>query len=233
MIDGVGAGREAASSSSRTRVRRLPARGRYDKDTIYRVLDDALLCYVALVADQSPHVIPMTCARHDDELLLHGSTASRLMRILTAGSDVCVCVTHLDGVVIARSIFDTSMNYRSVVIFGRARALVEQNAKLDALRLLVDRLIPGRWSEARPPTEQELKSTTVLAVSLAEASAKVRVGGPQDDEDDLALPFWAGEIPLRTISLAPVADARLAPDVPVPLSVQRFRTERVAGVGDA
>jgi uncharacterized protein len=208
--------------SDRTRIRRLPKRGVYERDTIYRIVDDALIGHVGIVSEGSPVVIPMAVARRNDDLLLHGSTASRLTRSLAAGADVCVCISHLDGVVVARSVFDNSMNYRSVVIFGRASPLTEPTDKLEALRTLVEHLIPGRWQEARHPSEKELRATTILTLPLDEASAKVRSGPPQDDEADLSLPVWAGEIPLRMTSLPPIPDPTLSPQLSVSESVTRF-----------
>jgi uncharacterized protein len=216
--------------TARTRVRRVPERGRYDRVTIEAVIDAALICHVGFVAAGSPYVIPMACARDGDRLLLHGSTASRVMRTLTSGSEVCVTVTHLDGVVLARSAFDSSMNYRSVVVVGRAEAITDARAKLDALRILVERLIPGRWDEAREPSDKELRATTILWVPLSEASAKIRSGPPRDAQDDLSLEVWAGEIPLEMVSLDPVSDPLLASEVPLPPSVKRFRDERVAKI---
>src|SRR5687768_2801512 len=149
--------------TERTRVRRLPARGFYDRETIYEILDDALICHVGFVVDGSPFVMPMVSARAGDNLLLHGSTAGRLTRRLADGADVCVTVTHLDGLVVARSVFDSSMNYRSVVVLGKARPVTEPDEKLEAMRAITEHLLPGRWAEARHPNQQELKATTILA----------------------------------------------------------------------
>jgi len=205
----------------------VPERGRYDRESIEAVIDDALVCHVGFVSDGSPYVIPMACARDGEQLLLHGSSASRLMRTLTSGAEVCVTVTHLDGVILARSVFDNSMNYRSVVVLGQAQAITDPDEKLVALRKLVEHLVPGRWEEAREPNESELKATTILSVPLSEASAKIRSGPPRDDEADLSLDVWAGEIPLRPISLDPVPDPLLRAGIPVPPSVGRFRAQRV------
>jgi nitroimidazol reductase NimA-like FMN-containing flavoprotein (pyridoxamine 5'-phosphate oxidase superfamily) len=212
--------------NDRTRIRRQPKRAAYDRETIYRILDEALIGHVGFVVDGSPYVIPMAVARRDDELLLHGSTASRLMRHIADGADVCVSVTHLDGVVVARSVFDNSMNYRSVVVFGRARPITQPDEKIAALQVLVEHLVPGRWREARHPNDKELRATTIIALPIDEASAKVRSGPPQDDEADLDLPIWAGEIPLRTVALSPVADPLLEQEMVVPESVERFRRGR-------
>jgi nitroimidazol reductase NimA-like FMN-containing flavoprotein (pyridoxamine 5'-phosphate oxidase superfamily) len=207
--------------SKRTRVRRIPRRGLYKRNEIYEILDGALICHVGFISDGFPHVLPMVAARSGNRLLIHGSTASRLTRTLAGGADVCVAVTQLDGVVVARAVFDNSMNYRSVVIFGRAHAVPEAD-KVNALKALVEHVLPGRWDEARGPNQKELRATTILALPIDEASAKVRSGPPQDDERDLALPIWAGEIPLRTVAAKPVPDPRLAPAIPLPASVEDF-----------
>jgi nitroimidazol reductase NimA-like FMN-containing flavoprotein (pyridoxamine 5'-phosphate oxidase superfamily) len=219
--------RSSGSDTTRTRIRRVPERGRYDAETIEAIIDDALVCHVGFVSEGTPYVIPMACARDGDRLLVHGSTASRLVRALQTDTEVCVTVTHLDGVVVSRSVFDSSMNYRSAVVIGRAEAITEPASKLEALRILVERLMPGRWEEARRPSDQELRATTILSIPLEEASAKVRSGPPQDDEDDLSLEVWAGEIPLRMVALDPAPDPRLGPGIPLPASVELFRKERV------
>jgi nitroimidazol reductase NimA-like FMN-containing flavoprotein (pyridoxamine 5'-phosphate oxidase superfamily) len=215
----------------RTRVRRQPTRGVYDRDTIYRIVDEAMIGHVGFVSAGSPHVIPMVVVRRDDELLLHGSAGSRLMRHLATGAELCVCVTHLDGVIVARSVFDNSMNYRSVVIFGRARLVTDLREKAEALRTVVEKVLPGRWEEARQPSDKELRATTILVLPLEEASAKVRSGPPQDDEADLDLPIWAGEIPLRMESLAPLPDPLLSGEIQVPESVRRFSVPPVTEKG--
>ncbi|MDQ4059378.1 MAG: pyridoxamine 5'-phosphate oxidase family protein [Actinomycetota bacterium] len=209
---------------SRTRVRRQPRRGFYDGPTIHGILDEALIGHVGFVMDELPYVIPMVVVRRGEELLLHGSAASRLTRHLAAGAEVCVCVTHLDGIVVSRSVFDNSMNYRSVVVFGRARTIIDEDEKLKALHAIVERLLPGRWQEARNPSDKELRATTILALPLTTASAKVRSGPPQDDAADLELPVWAGEIPLEIVSLDPRPDPLLGDDIAVPDSVARFRS---------
>ena len=218
------------AATPRTRVRRVPERGRYDRATIEAVIDDALVCHVGFVSDGSPYVIPMACARDGERLLLHGSTASRLMRTLTAGAEVCVTVTHLDGVILARAAFDNSMNYRSAVVVGRAEAITDPERKLDALRALVERLIPGRWEEARGPNDSELRATTILSLPLSEASAKIRTGPPRDAEEDLELDVWAGELPIRMVSLDPVPDPLLRAEIPASASVDRFRDQRIPPV---
>ena len=182
--------------SARTEVKRHPERGVYDRATIDAILDEALICHVGFVVDGQPFVIPTIHARDGDTLYLHGSPASRMLRSIKAGVDVCVTVTLLDGLVLARSVYNHSMNYRSVLVLGRARELTDRAEKLRAMECVVEHVVPGRWSEARQPNEGELKGTTILALPLDEASAKVRTGPPKDFDDDLSLPVWAGVIPL-------------------------------------
>jgi uncharacterized protein len=222
--------RDMRGANERTRVRRQPSRGFYDRKTIYEILDDALIGHVGFVSDGLPIVIPMVVVRRGDDLLIHGSTASRLTRRLGSGVDICVTVTHLDGVIVARSVFDNSMNYRSVVVFGHARAITDPDEKLEALHTIVEHVLAGRWDEARRPNTKELRATTILELPLEEASAKIRSGPPKDDEADLELPVWAGEIPIRTVSGVPRPDPVLGSDIPVPESVTRFR---VAGIPPA
>ena len=217
--------------SDRTRVRRKAGRGRYDRETIHAILDEAFVGHVGFVVDSVPHVTPMVIARSGDELLLHGTTRGRLMCHLEGGSEVCVEVTHVDGLIVSRPLFDSSMNYRSVVVFGLARPVTKPDEKLDALRAIVEHVLPGRWEEARPPSASELRSTSILAVPLTEASAKVRSGPPQDAEADLNAAAWAGEIRLRVISLPPIRDPLLADGIPVPASVERFDPSRFAEPG--
>ena len=182
--------------TERTRVRRLPERASYDRDLAFAILDEALVCHVGICTDDGPVVIPTTFARMGEHLVIHGSPASRLLRTAGGGTDVCVTVTLVDGLVLARSAFHHSMNYRSVVVFGRAEPIVDLDAKRAALDVLVDHLVPGRGQDARGPTEKELRSTLVLSLPLREVSVKQRTGGPKDDEDDLALDVWAGVVPL-------------------------------------
>jgi nitroimidazol reductase NimA-like FMN-containing flavoprotein (pyridoxamine 5'-phosphate oxidase superfamily) len=202
--------------SPRTEVKRLPERARYDTEIVHGILDEALVCHVGFVVDGQPVVIPTIHARRGDRLYLHGSPANRMLRTLKRQVDVCVTVTLVDGLVLARSAFHHSMNYRSVVVFGAAREVSDPVEKLAAFRALVDHVAPGRWDDVRAPNEKEIRSTLVLVLALAEASAKVRTGPPLDDEADYALPAWAGELPLRTVPGAPVGDPRLAPGAVVP-----------------
>jgi uncharacterized protein len=200
----------------RTRVQRHPERGVYDRETIDAILDEALISHVGFVVDGQPFVIPMIHARADDVLYLHGSTASRLVRALAEGVDVSVTATLLDGIVLARSVYNHSMNYRSAVVLGRARPVVDPDEKLAALETIVEHLVPGRWSDARLPDKKELKATTVLALPLDEASAKIRTGPPKEWDEDLDLPIWAGVIPLRLVSDAAETDAAVPADVELP-----------------
>jgi uncharacterized protein len=206
--------------TARTRVRRLPKRGYYDRDTVHAVLDAGVLCHVGYVIDEQPYVTPTCHWRHGDRLYWHGSSASRMLRHLKQGVPACVTVTHLDGFVLARSGFHHSVNYRSVMALGRAR-LVPDEAKLEALEGFVERLFPGRWGELRPPTGQELKATTVLWLDLDEVSAKVRTGPPIDDEEDYALPVWAGVLPVSSVRGMPEPDPRLDPGIALPDYLRR------------
>jgi nitroimidazol reductase NimA-like FMN-containing flavoprotein (pyridoxamine 5'-phosphate oxidase superfamily) len=192
--------------TARTTVKRHPERGDYDRATIGPILDEALICHVGFVVDGQPFVIPTIHARDGDTLYIHGSPGSRMLRTVKEGVDVCVTVTLLDGLVLARSVYNHSMNYRSVVVVGRAHEVTDREQKLRAMRCVVDQVVPGRWEDARQPNEAEIKGTTILAISLEEASAKIRSGPPTDDEADLDLPVWAGVIPLELHPSAPVAD---------------------------
>jgi nitroimidazol reductase NimA-like FMN-containing flavoprotein (pyridoxamine 5'-phosphate oxidase superfamily) len=208
--------------SARTTVKRHPERAAYDRSTIDAILDEALICHVGFVHDGQPFVIPTIHARDGDTLFLHGSPGSRMLRNLKQGIDICVTATLLDGLVLARSVYHHSMNYRSVVVLGRAREVTDRNEKLHAMERVVEHVVEGRWREARQPSEGELGGTTILALSLDEASAKIRSGGPKDDEDDLTLPVWAGVIPLALEPRPPVADN----DLPAPPYATRYLRTR-------
>lgn len=209
--------------SERTRVRRAAERAEYDPGRINAILDEALICHVGIVsAEGYPVVIPTIHARHEDTLYLHGSPASRLLRSMKSGADICVTVTLIDGLVVARSAFHNSMNYRSVVVFGTPRIVEERAEKLAALELLTDQLIEGRWAESRPVLEKEIKGTLVVALPLGEASAKVRTGGPIDEEDDYNFPIWAGVVPLQLAAGDPIDDWRLLEGIEPPASVVEY-----------
>jgi nitroimidazol reductase NimA-like FMN-containing flavoprotein (pyridoxamine 5'-phosphate oxidase superfamily) len=197
------------SPTKRTQVMRLPKRGDYSAATIHSILDAGFLCHVGFVADGQPFVIPTSYGRSGDTLYVHGSAASRTLRTLAAGVEVCVTVTLVDGLVLARSAFHHSMNYRSVVLFGTATLVEAADEKTAALRAISEQIVPGRWDDVRWPTEQELKATKVLALPISEASAKVRTGPPLDDEEDYAMKVWAGILPFRVQPQAPLPDPRL------------------------
>jgi nitroimidazol reductase NimA-like FMN-containing flavoprotein (pyridoxamine 5'-phosphate oxidase superfamily) len=203
--------------SERTRVRRIPQRAAYDRATVHAILDEAMTCHVGLSNGEQPIVIPTIHWRVGDELFLHGSAASRMLEHGGDGAPLCVTVSLIDGLVFARSAFHHSMNYRSVVILGRARLVAEREEKLAALSALVNRFSPGRAERVRAPSDLELKATAVLSLPLSEASAKVRSGGPNDDEADLALPVWAGVIPLQLVALAPQIAEPITPGEAAPL----------------
>jgi nitroimidazol reductase NimA-like FMN-containing flavoprotein (pyridoxamine 5'-phosphate oxidase superfamily) len=209
--------------TARTRLHRLPKRGSHDAATIHAILDAGFLAHVGFQVHGQPFVIPTLYGRQDDTLFLHGSAASRMLRQLETGVSACVTVTLVDGIVLARSAFHHSMNYRSVVAFGTARKIAEAEAKTRALRVIADHVMPGRWQDARQPSEKELKATAVLEFQIEEASAKIRTGPPLDEEADYALPVWAGILPLRLESKEPVADPRLKPGVAVPEYALRYR----------
>ena len=206
----------------RTKLGRLPARGSYDRELIHSILDEGFICHVGFVADGQPFVIPTGYGRKDDNIFFHGSTASRMLRNLVSGIPVCVTVTLVDGLVLARSAFHHSMNYRSVVILGTATLVTDEEEKLEALRVITDNIIRGRWDEVRQPNESEMKATSVLKLPIVEASAKVRTGPPKDDDEDYDLPVWAGVLPLVTRPAEPLADPDLRVQADVPASVRRY-----------
>jgi uncharacterized protein len=210
--------------SSRTRVRRMPARAGYERETIEAILDEGLVAHLGFAVDGEPYVIPTLHARVGESVYFHGSSASRTVRALAAGAQMCLTVTLLDGLVLARSAVHHSVNYRSVVVLGQATAIVEPSEKMTAIEAFTERLIPGRWEEVRPPTAKELKAIQVLSLPLSEASAKLRTGPPMDDEEDYALDTWAGTIPLDLVAGAPIPDARLAEGIPLSPSAEAWRT---------
>jgi nitroimidazol reductase NimA-like FMN-containing flavoprotein (pyridoxamine 5'-phosphate oxidase superfamily) len=212
--------------TERTRLRRYPARGDFDEATIRAILDEALVCHMGFAVDGQPYVIPTLCARVDDELYVHGSAASRALRGLSGGIPVCVTATLIDGLVLARSAFHHSVNYRSVVVLGTAELIESAEEKEAALRRFVERVVPGRWEDVRGPTDRELRATSVLRLPLGEASAKVRSGGPVDDAEDLGLDVWAGVIPLELRALAPIADPALRKGIDTPEYAERYVRKR-------
>ena len=218
---------EPSAPTPRTRLTREPHRGVYNRAAAYAILDEAFICHVGFVVDGQPFVIPTSYGRKGDDLYIHGSAASRMLRGIDAGIPVCVTVTLLDGLVLARSIFNHSMNYRSVVVLGTATAVQDPAEKLEALRALSEHILPGRWNDVRQPNPQELKATMIVRLPIEEFSAKVRQGPPIDDEEDYSFPTWAGVIPLSMAPATPVSDARLNPAQPVPAYAASYSRERM------
>jgi nitroimidazol reductase NimA-like FMN-containing flavoprotein (pyridoxamine 5'-phosphate oxidase superfamily) len=215
--------------TERTTVRRLPKRGAYERDTITAIVDEALICHVGFVVEGQPMVIPTIHTRIGDTLYFHGSVASRMLRSLREGVDACVTVTILDGLVLARSAFHHSMNYRSVVVLGKAREVVDPDEKARVLTALVEHVVRGRSKDARGPNEAEMKATLVLSMELSEASAKIRTGGPVDDEEDYALPMWAGVLPLRLTPGEPEPDEHMAKGAVAPGYLRNYTRKPVTG----
>jgi len=212
--------------TKRNTVVRAPDQAAYDRETIYRILDEAFVCHVGFVQDGQPFVIPTLHARRDDALLLHGATKSRLMEHMEAGNEVCVSVTLLDGLVLARSVFHHSVNYRSAVLFGAGSLVGSDEEKLRALECFTERVMPGRWADVRKPNHQELKATSVVSIAIDSAAAKVSVGPPEDNEEDYQLPVWAGVLPIRR-QFGPLEnDPKLSSDIPVPEYLGAYLNER-------
>ena len=219
--------------SKRTELRRIPDRGSHDWATINQILDAGFLAHVGFCVEGQPFVIPTLYGRNGERLYLHGSAVSRMLRELETGIPTCVTVTLVDGLVLSRSAFDHSMNYRSVVAFGRARKVVDPEQKTKSLRVISEHLIAGRWEDVRAPSEKELKATTVLEFSIEEASSKVRSGPPLDDESDYGLPVWAGVLPLEIRSRPPIPDDKLVEGVTLPDYVRRYDTRLEGGAGNS
>lgn len=211
--------------TNRTQLRRLPKRGFHDAETIHAILDAGFLAHVGFQVDGQPFVIPTLYGRDGEKLYLHGSAASRMLGELAQGVAACVTVTLVDGLVLARSAFHHSMNYRSVVAFGTARKIEDETQKRNALRVVSEHLIRGRWNDVREPNSKELKATSVLEFQIEEASAKVRQGPPLDDEEDYSLPMWAGVLPLKLKAENPIADSRLAPGTALPRYLADFSSK--------
>ncbi|MBP0029977.1 pyridoxamine 5'-phosphate oxidase family protein [Roseofilum sp. Guam] len=208
--------------TDRSAVKRNPKRGCYDRATIEQILDEALVIHVGFIAQDQPFVIPMSYGRDGDLLYIHGAVASRMLKNLEQGIEICVSATILDGIVIARSLFHHSMNYRSVMLFGRATLVDDEQEKLHALKVLSEHIVPGQWEQARQPTPAEMKATTVLAFPIEEGSAKVRSGDPKDDAADYELPIWAGQLPLKLTPGVPIPDSQLRSDIVVPENVLNY-----------
>jgi uncharacterized protein len=215
------------AKTEKNSIKRLPKRGYYDHETIHRILDEALICHVGFVVDGQPYVIPTNFARIGDTIVLHGAKASRLLKHVEAGHPICVEATIVDGLVLARSVFHHSVNYRSVVVFGTGRLVTDEQEKLAALEAVTEHLVPGRWREARLPNRKELKATIVVKIRIDEASAKVRVGPPLDEEADYALPVWAGVLPLQEVPLSAVRDELQSEEIALPEYVAGYSRKRV------
>ena len=213
---------ESFTATERTRVIREPQRGVYDRETIYKILDEGMVCHVGFAADAQPFVIPTLYARVGDAIYFHGSAASRMLRGAATGIPVCITVTLTDGLVLARSVFNHSMNYRSVVALGKATLVEAPAEKVDALHAFTEKILPGRWEDARQPNEKELKATSILKLPLTEVSAKIRSGPVQDDEEDYALPVWAGIVPLHVQAGTPTRDERCDPAIPTPAYAAKY-----------
>lgn len=213
---------ETFPPTERTRVVREPHRGSFDRETIYKILDEGFVCHVGFSMDGQPYVIPTMFARVGEAIYFHGSAASRMLRGVSSGLAVCVTVTLIDGLVLARSVFNHSMNYRSVVALGNAALVDAAEEKLAALRAFTEKILPGRWNDVRQPSEKELKATSILRLPLSEVSAKMRTGPVEDDAEDYALLVWAGVLPFRLAAGKPVRDVRCEPALAVPDSVAVF-----------
>jgi nitroimidazol reductase NimA-like FMN-containing flavoprotein (pyridoxamine 5'-phosphate oxidase superfamily) len=215
--------------SARSRVRRIPERAHYDRETVHAILDEALICHVSFVQEGQPFIIPTIHARRGDELLLHGARASRLLKHAASGAPLAIAVTLLDGLVIARSTFNSSMNYRSVVIFGHGRAIEAHDDRLDALRAFSDQLVPGRWEDSRPNTPQETAASAIVAVTIDDATAKIRAGGVSDEPEEFGLPYWAGVLPIFQQVLPPLDDPNLPAGTLAPGYIRQYtRARRVS-----
>jgi nitroimidazol reductase NimA-like FMN-containing flavoprotein (pyridoxamine 5'-phosphate oxidase superfamily) len=208
--------------TEKTKIKRFPLRAHYDRDTIYRILDEALICHVGFAVQGQPYVIPINFARMEDHIVLHGAKASRLMKHIEAGHPVCVEAAIVDGLVLARSVFHHSVNYRSVVVFGKGRLVEDEREKLAALQAITEHLLPGRWQEARLPNRKELNATRVVSIRIEEASAKIRTGPPADEQEDYALPVWAGILPLQEKPLAPIRDEVQSEAIPLPEYISHY-----------
>jgi nitroimidazol reductase NimA-like FMN-containing flavoprotein (pyridoxamine 5'-phosphate oxidase superfamily) len=215
---------ESYTPTARTRVVREPQRAVYDRAEVYKILDEGFICHLGFSVDGQPYVIPTSYGRSGDVLYIHGSAASRMLRRLSEGIPVCMTVTLLDGLVLARSVFNHSMNYRSVVVLGTASLVEDSDEKLKALYAISEHILPGRWAESRQPNDKELKATSVIRLPIQEFSAKVRTGPPIDDEEDYSFPVWAGVIPLTTVTGQPIPDKQV--ELAIPEYVQEYSRPR-------
>jgi uncharacterized protein len=209
--------------TSLNKVQRLPARGNYDSETIYKIVDEALICHVGFVSDGQPIVMPMIHTRIGNTIYFHGALANRMLKHIQSGNSLCITVTHVDGIVFARSIFHHSMNYRSAMLFGKGRVVETDEEKNKVFLALTDHIAKGRWDDAKIPTPKEVASTLVVAVEIESASAKIRTGPPNDDEEDLSLPVWAGVLPMRTEYLPPEKEKRVSETIEIPNYIKHYK----------
>lgn len=207
--------------SERSEIHRLPSRGHYDRETIFGILDHNFLCHVSFVVDGRPYIIPTAYGRSGDYIYLHGSVKSMMLNTLAAGAEAAIAVTQVDGIVLARSLFHSSMNYHSVVVSGNGEEVNDRDEKMEALRIVSERIWPGRWDGARIPSDDELKATRVIRIKIAEGAAKIRTGPAKDDAEDYKLDIWAGVVPMETHYLPPISDEKLLPDTVIPEHVLR------------
>ena len=212
--------------TERNTVRRVPKRADYDVETVHRLFDQAWFCHVGFVSETGPTIIPMFHARIDDQIILHGATSSRLMMLIASGVPICLSVAMVDGLVLARSLFHHSLNYRSAVAFGFGEVITDPASRTLAFQAIADKVMPGRWDEARQPNEQESKASLLCSVQIESASAKIRTGGPIDDKDDYQLDVWAGVVPLREQMLTPVSDPLSPREIAIPEYIEEFRCKR-------
>jgi len=210
----------------RNKVKRRPDRGHYDKETIYSIIDETMLCHIGFVQDGQPFVIPALHARKDDQLLIHGASTSRLMRHIEAGNEVSVNITILDGVVLAKTVFNQSVNYRSVVVFGKGRLIEDDDEKLRALEYLTEKIMPGVWEAARKPNATELRATSIISVAIETASAKIRSGPPKDDPEDQGIPAWAGVLPMKHVIGTPINAEYTDDSLPIPEYVMNYISKK-------
>jgi nitroimidazol reductase NimA-like FMN-containing flavoprotein (pyridoxamine 5'-phosphate oxidase superfamily) len=222
MTEDPGTGYPGDLKTPRTTLKRLPDRGSHDWETMAAILDEAIYCHIAFEVDGQPYAVPTNYARDGHTLYIHGSAASRMLRSLSGGIRMCFTVTLIDGLILARSAFHNSVNYRSVMALGTARLVEDEDEKLRGLELITDHVVPGRWAESRPPTRRELKGTSVLRLEIEEASAKLRPGGPKDEPEDMDFPVWAGRIPLSLTAGPPEPDPEMRVDLPAPPYVQPY-----------
>jgi uncharacterized protein len=209
--------------TKRTKINRLPKRGFYDEETIFSILDESLVCHIGFISDGQPFVIPVSFGRKNDEIFFHGAKGSRMFKVLRAGAEICITVTIVDGIVLARSAFHHSMNYRSVVMFGKAEEISNPDEKMNALKNILDHIMPGRWDEVRIPNEKELNMTSVFHFKINEASAKIRTGRPVDEESDMNLNVWAGELPVKMVTKEPVNDILLNKKIILPDYIKNYK----------